>query len=149
MKYTEANLGRIFVLRLEHGERLPDTIEGFAQSKNILRGMCILIGGIDKDSHIVCGPKDGKASVPEPIIEKINNVHEVAGVGTIFPDKAGKPKLHMHAVLGREDKTHAGCIRPGVNIWYVGEVVILEMKDSHSFRRKDPSSGFELLEIEE
>jgi len=52
MKYTEANLGRIFVLRLEHGEKLPDTIEEFARSKNILRGMCVLIGGIDKDSHI-------------------------------------------------------------------------------------------------
>ncbi|EGW37165.1 hypothetical protein [Desulfosporosinus sp. OT] len=30
MKYSEANLGRIFILRLEHGDRIPDTIENFA-----------------------------------------------------------------------------------------------------------------------
>ncbi len=149
MKYSEANLGRIFILRLEHGEKLPVTIEDFAQSKDILRGMCILVGGIDEDSQIVCGPEDGKADAPVPIIEKINDVHEVAGVGTIFPDEQGKPKLHMHAALGREDKARVGCIRPGVNTWLIGEVIILEIKDSHSIRKKDPKAGFELLEIEE
>ena len=30
MKYSEAKLGRIFILRLEHGDKIPDIIEEFA-----------------------------------------------------------------------------------------------------------------------
>ena len=149
MKYSEAKLGRIFTLRLEHGDKLPDVIEKFALSKKILRGMCILVGGVDKGSQIVTGPKDGKAAVPDPILEKLNDVHEIAGVGTIFPDERSIPKLHMHAALGRKDKAVAGCIRPGVNTWLIGEVIILEIKDTKSIRKKDKTTGVSLLEIKE
>jgi hypothetical protein len=53
-------------------------------------------------------------------------VHEIAGVGTIFPDESGAPVLHMHAAMGRDGVTRAGCIRPGIEVWQLGEVVILE-----------------------
>ena len=149
MKFTEAEMGRIFTLRLEHGDKLPDEIEKFAMSKKILQGMCILIGGIDRGSKIVTGPKDGKAEIPEPIITKITDVHEISGVGTIFPDEKGRPVLHMHAALGRKNKTKTGCIRPGVNTWLIGEVIIFEIKNSRAIRKKDPTTGFDLLEIEE
>lgn len=35
MKFTEANLGRIFILRLEHGDRIPDVIEEFAKAQKV------------------------------------------------------------------------------------------------------------------
>lgn len=142
-------MGRIFVLRLEHGDRLPDVIEIFATDNKILRGMCILVGGIDDGSRIVSGPENGKEIPPRPVLKDILGVHEVLGVGTIFPDAKGHPRLHMHASLGRKEKSRTGCIRPGVNIWQIGEVVILEIRNERLFRKKNKTLGFELLEIEE
>lgn len=149
MKYSEAKLGRIFTLRLEHGDKIPPVIEKFAREKNILRGMCLLVGGVNKEGKLVTGPVDGSDPSPKPIHQLITDVHEIAGVGTIFPDEENNPKLHMHATLGREDKAYTGCIRPGLNIWLIGEVIILEILDEHTIRRKHPVAGFELLEVEE
>lgn len=35
MKSCEGNIGRIFVLRLEHGDKLPQVLEDFAGEKQI------------------------------------------------------------------------------------------------------------------
>ncbi|MDD5093548.1 MAG: DNA-binding protein [Dehalococcoidia bacterium] len=146
MRYTEAKTGRIFIIRLEDGEKLPGDIEDFAARNNVLRGMCILIGGIKDGGNIVVGPEDGDVLPPVPMLFGLAGVHEVAGVGTLFPNKEGKPVLHMHAALGREGQTRAGCIRPGVEVWQVGEVILLELVDNTAQRLKDAATGFDLLE---
>ncbi len=46
MQYAEAQIGRIFVIRLEDGEKLPNKLEEFAQEKGVESGMCLLIGGV-------------------------------------------------------------------------------------------------------
>ncbi len=146
MKYSKVNTGRIFVIRLEDGDRLPDIIEKFAADHNVLRGMCIMVGGIDGGGTIVVGPEDGAARPPIPIPFELEGAHEVAAVGTIFPNEEGKPILHMHAALGREGRTHTGCIRLGIEAWLVTEIILLEITDNNSRRLVDPESGFELLE---
>jgi predicted DNA-binding protein with PD1-like motif len=146
MKYAEGNIGRIFIIRLEHGEKLPAAIERFAADNKLLRGMCILIGGINGGGNIVVGPQDGDMLPPVPMLFGLEGVHEIAGVGTIFPNKEGKPVLHMHAALGRQGQTRAGCIRPGVEVWQVGEVILLEITDNNAQRLKDAATGFDLLE---
>lgn len=145
MKYSEARQGRIFVIRLETGDRLPDTIEKFASEHNIQRGMCIIVGGVGPGSLVV-GPEDSKKTPVIPMLHEIKEVHEIAGVGTIFPDGNGMPKLHMHAALGRKGNTLTGCVRKGVDIWNLGEVILLELTDNSSFRKKDSLTGFEFLE---
>ncbi|MFC1667864.1 PPC domain-containing DNA-binding protein [Chlamydiota bacterium] len=147
MQYSEGTIGRIFVLRLEHDESLPNAIETFALEKDIKSGMCILIGGVNDGSKIVVGPRDGEQLPPIPMNYILNGVHEVLGVGTLFQDEEGIPKLHMHASLGREGKTSSGCIRPGISIWHVGEVIIFEMITQHILRKNDEKTGFSLLEI--
>ncbi|MBA7706110.1 hypothetical protein ES703_114956 [subsurface metagenome] len=146
MKYSEGKVGRIFVIRLEDGDRMPDAIESFARENNVLRGMCILVGGIKDGGNIVVGPKNGDSLPPQPITFRIDGVHEIAGVGTVFPDDEGNPKLHMHASLGREGKTSTGCIRPGIAVWKVGEIILLEIQENPARRKKDSQTGFELLE---
>ena len=146
MKYSEGKVGRIFVIRLEDGDRMPDAIESFAEKNNVLRGMCILVGGIKDGGNIVVGPKNGDSLPPQPVTFPIKGVHEIAGVGTVFPDDEGNPKLHMHASLGREGKSSTGCIRPGIEVWKVGEIVLLEIKENPARRKKDFQTGFELLE---
>ena len=45
MQYTEGRLGRVFVLRLEEGEVLNDTIENFAREQQISHGLAFFLGG--------------------------------------------------------------------------------------------------------
>jgi uncharacterized protein len=146
MKYAEGKIGRIFIIMLEHGEKLPAAIERFAADNKLLRGMCILIGGINDGGNIVVGPQDGNVLPPVPMLFGLEGAHEIAGVGTIFPNKEGKPVLHMHAALGRQGQTRAGCIRPGVEVWQVGEVILLEITDNNAQRLKDAATGFDMLE---
>lgn len=75
----------------------------------------------------------------------LDNVHEVAGTGTLFPDENGEPVLHMHMACGRDGSTITGCVRNGVKVWQVMEVVVQEIVDTTGVRRPDPVTGFELL----
>ncbi len=96
---------------------------------------------------MLTGPRDQDARPIRPIINQLTGVHEILGAGTIFPDENGSPKLHMHAAAGREGKTTSGCIRPGIEIWKVGEVILLELINGRGCREKDEKMGFELLNI--
>ena len=144
MQYSEGTIGRIFTLRLESGDRMPECIERFAREHAIKSAFCAMLGGID-GGDIVVGPKDGQAAVIDPMLHAIQGAHEAAAVGTLYCNEAGDPVLHMHAALGREGKTRTGCIRPGVDVWLVGEVVIMEILGQDMARRKDPASGLTLL----
>lgn len=146
MKYSEGKVGRIFVVRLEDGDRLPQAIESFAQKNDVSRGMCILVGGIKSGGKIVTGPQDTESIPAAPMIFELKGVHEICAVGTIFPDHDGNPRLHMHAALGREGETRSGCIRPGIEVWTLGEVIILEITDSTAYRKQHPEAEFGLLE---
>jgi predicted DNA-binding protein with PD1-like motif len=148
MRYSEGGVGRVFVLSLDDGDELPAAIEDFAADKGVSRGMCMLVGGIDDGGNIVVGPRDRETMPPEPMLHKLGGVHEVAAVGTLFPGEDGRPRLHMHAALGREGKTHTGCIRPGVSVWKLGEVILLEILGANAGRRFDPATGFEMLQAE-
>jgi len=148
MQFTEAKLGRVFVLRLHDGDHLPNVLESFAAEKNVSSALCFLVGGAKENSRIVVGPKDGKAVPPEPMTTLLSGVHEVCGVGTIFKDEEGKPKLHMHASFGRNNKTVTGCVRMGVDVWRIGEVIVLELTSAKARRVKDKETGFEFLEVQ-
>jgi len=61
-------------------------------------------------------------------------------------DEEGKPKLHMHASFGRKTGTVTGCVRMGVDVWRIGEVVVLELAGATAYRARDKETGFEFLE---
>ena len=145
MEYTEVFKKRSFILRLNDGEILHEEVEKFAQMKNITHGNVSIIGGIDKGSILVVGPENGRAEKIIPMIYKIEDVCEATGTGTLIPDKEGTPILHMHISAGRNEKTVTGCIREGVKVWLVMEVVIEEWTNCGALRLKDPATGFKLL----
>jgi uncharacterized protein len=146
MKASEGNIGRVFVLRLEDGDIVPDCIEEFAAAKKIQCGHAVLIGGIG-GGQVVSGPRFSDIMPPDPILLPVDGAHEVVGVGIIAPDKDGKPVLHIHAALGRAGKTLTGCLRPGVTTWLVGEAIIYEITGATARRLPDKASGFELMEM--
>jgi predicted DNA-binding protein with PD1-like motif len=146
MKASEGKVGRVFILRLEDGDAVPASIEHFAEKKKILVGQVILTGGIG-DGQVVVGPRRSNEMPPEPMLLPVDGVHEVVGVGMLAPDKKGKPKLHIHASLGRAGKTTTGCLRPGVTTWLVGEVIIFEILGTDAVRLPDKKASFDLLRV--
>ncbi|MBD3239518.1 MAG: DUF296 domain-containing protein [Chitinivibrionales bacterium] len=146
MRYSEARRGRTFVVRLDDGDVVHESIEQFAREKGILAASVILLGGADTQSKLVVGPEQARGGPPNPMEAALGDVHEIAGVGTIFPDEGGSPVLHMHAACGRQRDSVTGCVRAGVKVWHVGEVIIDELLDTSGVRRKDPRMGFALLE---
>jgi predicted DNA-binding protein with PD1-like motif len=146
MKYSEAKPGRIFVIRLEDGDIVHEAIESFAKEHAIKAATLVILGGADKGSRLVVGPEDGRATPVIPMSLTLENVHEVAGVGTLFPDDEGNPVLHMHMACGRDDDTVTGCVRTGVKVWHIMEAVLFELLDSTGVRRLDKITGFKLLQ---
>jgi predicted DNA-binding protein with PD1-like motif len=146
MKYSEAAQGRVFILRLEDGDILHECVESFAETKGVRAAAAIVLGGADEGSRLVVGPVGSRDRPVVAIEHVLHGVHEVAGVGTLFPDSSGKPVLHMHIVGGREDSAVAGCVRRGVRAWHVLEIVLWEIVSTGATRQPDPATGFELLE---
>ena len=146
MKSSQTQLGRVFVLRLEDGEIVHECIERFAAENGIARAALTLHGGADAGSVLVTGPREARGAPPiAPQTATLDHVHEVVGSGTIFPDEKGTPILHVHLACGRGEKTVTGCIRTGVKVWHVLEVVLVELLGSTARRLPDPATGFELL----
>ena len=147
MQYSQAKQGRVFILRLEDGEILHQEIERFAAEHQIQAAFLIAVGGADRGSKLIVGPKDPEARPVPPLQHILSGIHEVAGVGTIFPDEDGNPLLHMHLACGRKDKTVTGCGREGVIVWEVLEVIITELTGTDALREFDPETGFTLLNL--
>ena len=142
MKISEGKVGRVFVVRLEDGDRLPDAIENLATEKGILAASVILLGGIRRGT-IVVGPETPEVP-PKPMTAEFEDVHEIAAVGTIFANAEGKPIMHLHGALGRDGRTITGCTRTGIDVWLVAEAVITEI--THTTAHRVLSAGLELLE---
>lgn len=146
MKYSQATLGRVFVVRLEDGDILHEQLEALALREGVRSAAVLVVGGADLGSRLITGPEDGRAAVINPMQTVLDNVHEAAGTGTIFPDDNGKPVLHLHMACGREDQTVTGCVRAVVKIWQVMEAVVIELTGCTAQRLLDPVTGFKLLQ---
>ena len=142
MKISEGRVGRVFVVRLDDGDRLPGALEELAKEKGITAASVILLGGIGR-GEVVVGPKTAELP-PKPMTAELKGVHEIAAVGTIFANAAGQPILHLHAALGRDGRTITGCTRTGVEVWLVAEAIITEIVGTKA--RRVLEEGLELLQ---
>jgi len=145
MKHSECSEGRVLILRLEDGETLHEAIESFVSANGISSATVIAVGGADKGSKLTVGPKVPISSPVVPMHHVLDAPHELTGAGTIFPDADGKPVLHMHCSCGRGNASVTGCVRSGVKVWLVMEVIITELKGCTAKRLPDERSGFGLL----
>jgi len=145
MDFEEVRQARVFVLRLEHGEVIHEAVEHFATEQGVSAAALIALGGIDAGSRLVVGPKRSEQRPVEPEQLLLEDVHEVAGTGTLFPDEQGWPRLHMHLACGREADSVTGCIRSGVVVWQILEMVMFELTASSMGRSLDACLGFKLL----
>lgn len=138
MKYSETKQGRVFVIRLENGEILHESIEKFAIERSVKAASLIVVGGADDSSKLIVGPEDGRSKKVVPVVCSLDGVHEVTGTGTLFPDEEGIPHLHMHLSCGRGNDVITGCIRHGVKVWHIMEVILTELIDCSAVRKSSP-----------
>ena len=146
MKYTQAGLGRVFIMRLEDDETVHEEIEKFSREHSIRAASVMIVGGADQNSRLITGPARGRDYPIVPMEYILKDVHEAAGVGTLFPDENGEPVLHLHMACGRESTTVTGCIRSGVKVWHIMEVILIELTDCSPVRVHDSNTGFTLLD---
>ncbi|WP_432664067.1 DNA-binding protein [Wukongibacter baidiensis] len=146
MKATEGKLGRVFMLRLEEGDMIPDCIEKFAMDNNISTAHVSMLGTL-MEGEIIVGPRKTSENPPRPMDLPIYEAHETIATGVIAPDKDEKPILHIHGALGRSGGTIMGCLRNGVKSWICCEVIVQEILGVHAKRLRDEKTGFTLLNL--
>ena len=146
MQYSQARQGRVFILRLEDGEIVHRIIEQFASDQGIKAAFLIILGGADDGSRLVVGPENDRGLPLNPMKHTLQNAHEVSGTGTLFLDEQGHPLLHMHMACGRKESTVTGCIREGVRVWHIMEVVIFELLDTKAKRVVEAPLGLKFLQ---
>ncbi len=148
MRAAELVRGRTFVLRLEEGEPLHETIESFCRDNGVLRATVDLIGAVDSGSVMISGPKVPVGGVIQPETLILEEPCELTGSGTVFPDIDGNPILHIHGSVGRCGFSATGDLKPGMVVWLVMEVVIVELVGDGPIRvESDPRLHGKLLEI--
>lgn len=142
MKVQEGKLGRVFVLAFDHEEELLDPLKKFIKEKNIRTGFMYLIGAI-QSGKIVCGPEKTEIP-PKPIMKELKEAKEVVAIASIFWE-GKEPKVHLHASLGKGDKTLLGCIREAAKVFITIEVLLLEVTGVNFTKKMNPKIGLATL----
>ncbi|MGB2599427.1 MAG: DUF296 domain-containing protein [Candidatus Omnitrophota bacterium] len=145
MEYSRGSIGRIFLVKFEHGDNLLEEIKKLINKENISAATVSFIGALS-GGDIVTGPKETKLP-PEPNFMTFKDGREVIGFGTIIK-KDGEPSVHVHSSLGRGEDVLTGCLRNNVEVFVTIEAVITELNDVNATRKEDEKTGINLLAFE-
>jgi Predicted DNA-binding protein with PD1-like DNA-binding motif len=124
MDYRVGQIGRVFTVRMDHGEDLSESLKTLAAKENIQAATFVLLGAIEA-GNLVVGPKTNERP-PNKMWFGFEDAHEIVGVGNIFREN-GEPILHLHAGLGRAEDSKIGCVRKENKIFMVIEAFVFEL----------------------
>lgn len=143
MKYRRGHLGRVLVVKLEHGDDLLKELRQLAVKEKVSSAVLFLIGALKKAS-LVAGPQEDVIP-PLRVWNSFDDAREMVGIGTLFMDHNQEPVIHLHAAAGRGDDCRTGCIRGEAEAYLVVEVIILEILGSGAMRKLDAITGMDML----
>src|SRR5512136_2796251 len=123
MQYTEGQIGRVFVVRIDDGEDMLLSLRQFVLDKNIRAGSIHFLGAL-MNGRMVTGPEE-PVIPPVPHFVMFEGGWEVFGVGTIYQGEGG-PHIHYHASVGRSGHALTGCLREKAITYLIVEAVIHE-----------------------
>jgi predicted DNA-binding protein with PD1-like motif len=141
MQYTEGQLGRIFVVRIDDGEDMLTSLHRFIGEKSIQAGSVLFLGAL-MNGRMVTGPEE-PVIPPTPHFVMFEGGWEVFGVGTIFLGEGG-PHFHYHASVGRSGHSLTGCLREKATTYLIVEVVIMEFTGLSARREFDQKTQVHL-----
>jgi len=99
MRVSEGQVGRVFALQLEEGDRLIADLSRFAEERRI-RTALVLFQGATGDAQMVLGFRPYSRKMRDFDRISSSEHREVIGLGSITTAN-GKPKVHIHAGTGR------------------------------------------------
>ena len=134
MQYTEGQLGRVFVVRIDDGEDMLISLHQFINDKSIQAGSILFLGAL-MNGRMVTGPEE-PVIPPIPHFVLFEGGWEVFGVGTIYPGEGG-PHIHYHASVGRSGHALTGCLREKAITYLIIEAVIMEFTGLSARREYD------------
>jgi predicted DNA-binding protein with PD1-like motif len=134
MQYTEGQLGRVFVVRIDDGEDMLISLHQFINNKSIQAGSILFLGAL-MNGRMVTGPEE-PVIPPVPHFVMFEGGWEVFGIGTIFMEEGG-PHIHYHASVGRSGHALTGCLREKATTYLIVEAVILEFTGLSARREFD------------
>lgn len=143
MKYSEGNIGRVVVARIEDGEEMVSGMRELMERTGITSAVVLFLGAL-RSGEAVAGPKMDELP-PDPSWLTFASPHEVVGVGTVFPVN-GKPAIHLHGAAGRGDRSFVVCLRKMAEVYLILEVIVLEIVGSAAVRVTDPRAEMFLLD---
>lgn len=145
MKYAVGKVGRVIVVRLDHGDDIIGELKNVIKMERVRCGLINLVGALRR-GKMVTGPE--KAMMPpEPHFEQFDDGRELVAIGTIFWE-GDNPAIHIHGGVGRGRESWIGCLRESLETFVVVEAFIYELEDISACRRKDERSGFNLLDFD-
>lgn len=124
MDYRKGSIGRIFAVRVDHGEDVIEGICGLALKEEISSAFFVMLGAMGS-AELVTGPKE-KSVPPTTVWSAFDDVREVVGAGNIFLEN-GAPKVHFHGAAGNSKGMVMGCFRKKAEAFMVVEIFIVEM----------------------
>ncbi len=134
MQYTEGQIGRVFVVRIDDGEDMLLSLRQFIIDKNIQAGSIQFLGAL-MSGRMVTGPEE-PVIPPVPHFVMFEGGWEVFGVGTIYPGEGG-PHIHYHGSVGRSGHALTGCLREKAITYLIVEAVITEFTGLSARREFD------------
>lgn len=139
MEYSKGKVGRVFAVRMDHGDDLILELIKLSELEHIESAVFTLIGAL-KEGKLVVGPKKSMRP-PEPVWSGFDDTHEILGIGNIFLED-GKPKVHLHVGTGRGDSVKLGCLRGESEVFMVVEAIVFELEGISARRVMDKEQGF-------
>ena len=141
MQYTEGQLGRVFVVRIDDGEDMLLSLRQFILDKGIQTGSIQFLGAL-MNGRMVTGPEE-PVIPPVPHFVMFEGGWEIFGIGTIYPGEGG-PHIHYHASVGRSGHALTGCLREKATTYLIIEAVILEFTGLKARREIDQKTQLHL-----
>ena len=134
MQYTEGQIGRVFVVRIDDGEDMLLALRQFILDRDIKAGSIHFLGAL-MNGRMVTGPEE-PVIPPVPHFVMFEGGWEVFGVGTIYPGEGG-PHIHYHGSVGRSGHALTGCLREKAVAYLIVEAVITEFTGLSARRELD------------
>jgi predicted DNA-binding protein with PD1-like motif len=139
----EAQGQRTFAVVLDLGDEVSDCLQNFASAQRLSAAQVTAIGAFES-ATLAFWDWETKAYRDIPVNEQV----EVLSLNGDITEESGRPKLHLHTVLGRRDGSAMGGHLKSARVRPTLEVIVTEAP-AHLRRKEDPKTGLALIAIEE
>jgi predicted DNA-binding protein with PD1-like motif len=134
--FIENKIGRIFVIKLEPGDYLKESITELAHRENIENAVIVTgIATFDEVNIHMTTTLDYPIGYHK---EQLQEPLELGGLDGFIAD--GEP--HLHGVIGNADRTWAGHLLDGCRVLYLAEIVVQELIGTKLIRKENSKGAF-------